>query len=214
MTTWTQPVISLDTCGNFQGSVYFYCVNNGMVVKWRCFTELTMPDSIIQCLEAAATNKNMDTGIKFYNHDLQPFEVDDIDGNNVKSSSSYKDIPAEMPGVTIGKNNPATPIHGASDILDYFPESAIAAADNAGLEDPQLASADPGIVVTNAESDDEDNMDDEHSFTLPANYHDPGLDEDHRSDNDSSAHDQTPDQDQIKLEKPDEIDEYNEPETS
>ena len=176
-----------------------------MVVKWKCFTELPMPDTIIKCIEVAVTNENMDTGIKFYNHDLQPFEVDDIDGDNVESSSSYTDIPAEMPGVTIGTPIPATPIHGASDILDYFPEAAIAAADNAGLEDPQLAPADPGIVVTDAESDDEDMMDDEHSFTWPADYHDPALDADHRSDNDSSIQDQTPDQDQIKPEQPDEM---------
>ena len=54
-----------------------------MVVKWRCFAELPIPDTIVQCIEAVATNKNMDTGIEFYNHDLQPSEVDDIDVNNV-----------------------------------------------------------------------------------------------------------------------------------
>ena len=101
----------------------------------------------------------MDNHIEFYNHHLQPFEVYDINDDNVESSSSYTDIPAEMPGVTVGTTIPATQIHGASDILDYFPEAAIGAADNAGLEDPQLVPADPGIVVTNAETDDEDMMD-------------------------------------------------------
>ena len=132
----------------------------------------------------------------------------------MESSSAYKDIPAEMPGVLIGTNIPATPIHDASDPLDYFPEAGIAAADNAGLENPWLAPADPCIVITDAESDDEDMMNNENSFTWPADYHDPGLDVDHRSDNDSSVQDQNPDKDQIKLEQPDEIDEYNEPETS
>ena len=162
----TQPAISLGTCGNFQGSIYFYCINNGAVVKQSCFTELPMPDTV---------------------------------------------IPDEMPGVTIGTPFPATSIHGASDILDYIPEAVIGAADNAGLENHQLAPADPGIVITDAESNDEDMMDDEHSFTWPAHYHDPALDTDHRSDNDSSVQDQTH-QDQIKPEQPDEIDEYKEPE--
>ena len=57
-------------------------------------------------------------------------------------------------------------------------------------------------------------MDDEHSFTWPADYHEPALHVDHRNDNDSysSVKDQTPDQVQIKPEQLAEIDEYNEPE--
>ena len=94
----------LGTCGNFQGLVYFYCVNNGKVVKQWCFTELPMPDSIIQCIEAAATNENMDMGIEFYHCDFQPFEVDEGNGENLESSSAYRDIPAEMPGVSIETN--------------------------------------------------------------------------------------------------------------
>ena len=154
-----------------------------------------MPDSVIQCIEAAATSKNMDMSIEFYSCDLQPFEIDEDDGENLESSSTYSDIPVEMPGVSIKTNTPAASIHDELNLFDDFPEASIAAADNAGLKDPWLAPADDGVVVTDTASDDEDMMDDENFFTWPANYHDPGLDEDHRSENDS----------------PDEIDEYNEP---
>ena len=37
-----------------------------------------------------------------------------------------------MTGVSIETKIPATPIHDVLDLLDYFPEAAIAAADNAG----------------------------------------------------------------------------------
>ena len=35
-----------------------------------------MPDSIIKCIKAVTTKKNMDMGIEFFNCDLQPFKVD------------------------------------------------------------------------------------------------------------------------------------------
>ena len=81
MTAETGPVISLGICSNFQGSVYFYCVNNGKVVKQWYFTEVPVPDSVIWRIESAATKENMNTGIEFDNHDLQPIKVDkDDDG--------------------------------------------------------------------------------------------------------------------------------------
>ena len=139
---------------------FIFIVNNGKVVKRRCFTELPTPDSIKQRIEAAATNENMDRGIELYLHDLQPFEVD---GDEVwhLESRSYGDNPAKLPGVSMEANVSATPIHDELDLLDSIPEAAIAAADNAGSEDPPLASADPGVVVTDAEFDDKDRMDDE-----------------------------------------------------
>ena len=77
MIALTQPAISLGACGNLRGFVYVYCVNNGKVVKQWCFTELPMPDSI-----------NINTGIEFYNCDLQPFEVNENDGENLELSST------------------------------------------------------------------------------------------------------------------------------
>ena len=59
-----------------------------------------MPDSIIQCIEAVATNKNMYTGIECYNCALRPFEVDEDTGENLESSSTFRDIPAEMSGMS------------------------------------------------------------------------------------------------------------------
>ena len=182
-----------------------------MVVKRWLFRELPMSDSTTQSIEAAAT-KNMDMGIEFYNHDLPPFKVDDDNGENVESSSTYREIPAEMPGVSIKTNIPVTPIHVESDLLDYFPEATIAAADSAVLEDPWLASADPGVVVTDAESDDVYMMVDANSFTWCANYRDPGLEEDHRSA--LQYKNKTQNKIKMKLKRPYEIDEYNVPKTS
>ena len=66
-----------------------------------------------------------------------------------------------MMTVKIGTNIPATPIHDELDLLHYFLEVAIAAADNARLEYPWLAHADIGIIITNTECDDEQMMNDE-----------------------------------------------------
>ncbi len=40
--------IALGTMGNLQGTVKFYCLNTGQVLKRRSFTPLPMPDSVIQ----------------------------------------------------------------------------------------------------------------------------------------------------------------------
>ena len=66
----------------------------------------------------------MDMGIQFYNLYRQPFEVVDDNGKNVESSSAYKDIPTEMPGVSLL-------IHDELDLLDYFSKATIATEDNA-----------------------------------------------------------------------------------
>ena len=43
----THERISLGSTGNLQGSVKFYCLNTGRVLKRRDFTEILMPTAVI-----------------------------------------------------------------------------------------------------------------------------------------------------------------------
>ena len=43
----THEGIALGPTGNLQGSVKFYCLNTGRVLKRRAFTEIPMPTSVI-----------------------------------------------------------------------------------------------------------------------------------------------------------------------
>ena len=43
----THERIALGPTGNLQGSVKFYCLNTGKVLKRRAFTEIPMPTAVI-----------------------------------------------------------------------------------------------------------------------------------------------------------------------
>ena len=43
----THEGIDLGPTGNLQGSVKFYCLNTGRVLKRRAFTEIPMPTAVI-----------------------------------------------------------------------------------------------------------------------------------------------------------------------
>ena len=43
----THKVIALGPTGNLQGSVKFYCLNTGRVLKRRAFTDIPMPTAVI-----------------------------------------------------------------------------------------------------------------------------------------------------------------------
>jgi hypothetical protein len=48
MVAWTHKGIALRQTGNLQGSVKFYCLNTGSVLKQRSLTVMLMPQSIIR----------------------------------------------------------------------------------------------------------------------------------------------------------------------
>ena len=48
MVSRTHEAITLGYTGNSQGSIKFYCINTGWVLKRRLFTPMPMPDSMIQ----------------------------------------------------------------------------------------------------------------------------------------------------------------------
>ena len=48
MTPRTHEAIALGPMGNLQGSVKFYCLNTGRVLKQISFTPMPMPDSVIE----------------------------------------------------------------------------------------------------------------------------------------------------------------------
>ncbi len=48
----THEAIALGPTGNLQGSVKFYCINTGRVLKRRSFTPMPMPDLVIKLVNA------------------------------------------------------------------------------------------------------------------------------------------------------------------
>ena len=74
---------------------FIFTGNDGKVVKWQCFTELSLPDSIIQKIEATAIKDNVNIGFEFHDQDLQCFEVADEDDDSLEPPLPYRDISTE-----------------------------------------------------------------------------------------------------------------------
>jgi hypothetical protein len=58
MVAWTHKGIALGPTGNLQGSVKFYCLNTGRVLKRRSFTAMPMPQRIIKWENKISKHKN------------------------------------------------------------------------------------------------------------------------------------------------------------
>jgi len=60
MVSRTHEAITLGPAGNLQGSVKFFCLNTGRVLKRRRFTQMPMPQSVITKVNNIGKNKIRD----------------------------------------------------------------------------------------------------------------------------------------------------------
>ena len=57
--------IALGPTGNLQGSVKFYCLNTGRVLKRRAFTEIPMPTAVIAKVDKIGKKENQGKEFRF-----------------------------------------------------------------------------------------------------------------------------------------------------
>ena len=80
----THEGIALGPTVNMQGSVKFYCLNTGRVLKRRAFTEIPMPAAVIAKVNKIGKKENQGKEFRFLNRNKEPFdwtdEVPDDDG--------------------------------------------------------------------------------------------------------------------------------------
>ena len=106
----THGAISLGTTGNIQGSVFFFCLQTGQVIKRRSFTELPMQDSTIKQVEKKAEKDKVKEGLTFRDQNKMPFTFDDdVDTSMTVTPlipTPYWEMPAEFPGVNLERHLP------------------------------------------------------------------------------------------------------------
>jgi hypothetical protein len=103
--------ITLGPTGNLQGSVKFYCINTGRVLKRRPFTPMPMPDRVIKCVNAIGQREGQGRAFRFVNQRREPYEwTDEVPKDDPEfqglldegdASVVYPDISAELPGVEL-----------------------------------------------------------------------------------------------------------------
>ncbi len=128
--------------GNIQGSVKFYCLKTGKILKRRLFTPLPMPDQVIKRVNAIGAREKQGQEFWFLNQRKEPYEwTDKVPEDDPKfqglleETAQYPDIPAKLPGVELEReieDNQVVTDEPESD----FAELVAAALENAGI-DPQ-----------------------------------------------------------------------------
>ena len=105
----TNEGISLGPTGNLQGSVKFYCLNTGRVLKRQAFTDIPMPTDVIAKVDKIGKKENQGKEFRFLNPKKAPFdwtdEIPDDDGEFqglLGEESQFPDISSELPGVISG----------------------------------------------------------------------------------------------------------------
>jgi hypothetical protein len=140
MTPRTHKAIAVGPTGNLQGSVKFYSLTTGRIIKQRLFTPMPMPDRVIKCINAIGLRERQGRVFCFLNQQLAPFEWTDsvpeddnkFQGLLEEEDTVFPDISAKLPGVELEAEEAAFQmVEDEQDPL--FKELAAAALDNTGI---------------------------------------------------------------------------------
>ena len=107
----THAGIALRPTGNLQGSVKFYRINTGGVLKRRSFTPTPMPDQVIKRVNAIGEQEGQGRKFRFKSRRHEPYKwTDEVPKDNPvfqsllsndEEMALYPDISAELPGVEL-----------------------------------------------------------------------------------------------------------------
>jgi hypothetical protein len=110
MVARTHAYIALGPTGNLQGSVKFYCLTTGRVLKHCWFTVIPMPDRIIRQVNEIGAREGQGRTFRFLDRHREPYSwtnkvpEDDADFQGLlknEEEAVYPDISAELPGVEL-----------------------------------------------------------------------------------------------------------------
>jgi hypothetical protein len=150
------PAICLGPTSNIQGSYYFFSLMNGMLIKQRCWTELPVPQSIIDRVAFYAKKSDSPPDLVFADchHQTYNWPDNDIIGSDESEIAIYPDIPANIPGVDLDHQPLSHPHHqlSPSDDPDWA-QMADEALANADIDNMDLLPTPPEVIVINDDDD-------------------------------------------------------------
>jgi hypothetical protein len=73
MMACTHEGIALGPTGNLQGSVKFYCLNTGCILKWHSFNKMPMSTRMIKCVDTIGAWEKQGGEFRFVNRNKEPF---------------------------------------------------------------------------------------------------------------------------------------------
>ncbi len=78
MTPCTHKCIVCGPTGNLQGSVEFYCLMTGRILKRHSFTVMPMPDRVIKCVNTIGSQEKQGRMFRFTNRSKEPYKWTDF----------------------------------------------------------------------------------------------------------------------------------------
>jgi hypothetical protein len=142
MTSRTHEAIAMGPMGNLQGSVKFYCLTTGRILKRREFTPYPMPDRVIKRVNQIGAKEKQGRMFRFVDRQVDPYEwTDEVPEDDSElqgllkeeeDMAPYPDISAEPPGVELELEESDFQLI-TDDPEPNFCELAAAALDNAGI---------------------------------------------------------------------------------
>ena len=154
----THKGIALRTTGNLQGSVKFYYLNTGQVLKRRNFTPIPLPGRLIAKVEDIGNKQNPGREFRSTNRHKKlfgwtdEFQEDDnvFQGLLELEEAAYPDIPAELPGIEFEWNQTEDQTDCITDAVDGAPkpdfeERAAGTLENADIRPGDRRQAQPVV---------------------------------------------------------------------
>jgi hypothetical protein len=93
MTAQTHKAIVTGSNGNLQGSMKFYCLKTGQILKRRLFTPLPMPDRVIKQVNAIGAREKQGREFRFLNRRKEPYEwTDEVPEDDPKFQGLFKEM--------------------------------------------------------------------------------------------------------------------------
>jgi hypothetical protein len=142
MTSRTHEVIAMGPTGNLLGSVKFYCLTTGRILKRRESTPYPMPDWVIKRVNQIGAKEKQGRMFRFVDRRAEPYEwTDEVPEDDSElqglleeeeDMAPYPDISAEPPGVELESEESDFQLI-TDDPEPNFRELAAAALDNAGI---------------------------------------------------------------------------------
>ena len=141
MTPRTHECIACGPMGNLQGSIKFYCLTTGRILKRRSFTAMPMPDRIIKRVNSIGSREKQGRTFRFTDRSREPYkwtdsvpeDDPDFQGLLEVDEAPFPDISAELPGVPLEDEEYDFQVVTDEPEPD-FEELAAAALDNAGID--------------------------------------------------------------------------------
>ena len=138
----THEAIALGPTGNLQGSVKYYCLNTGRVLKRREFTRMPMPDRVIAKVNRIGLREKQGRDFWFLNRRKEPYEwtntvpEDDPEFQGLleeEEPAPYPEVSAELPGVLLESEDNEDFQVVTDEPSPDFEDLAAMALDNAGI---------------------------------------------------------------------------------